>query len=155
MADIGDGEEYLVRGALLKCSAGTHPRRLNLMKDHGVQMDTEEYNYPFVHEMDCVPGPTGNVDYFGICNNIPENPSSSITLQAVDENNQLTGGVVTGMKCTPSFVPQKWNQTKEDTRLGGLEGQKMVTMKSCLMCPLGGKITPVTSGREYKGEQDS
>lgn len=152
-----DGDKFLVRGALLKCSCSSHPRRLNLMKDHGVTVDLKDgydKGHPFVHEMDCVSGPTGNIDYFGVCNMLPKNSPTAISLQAVNEKGELTGGVVQGGKCVPAFVPQKWSKTKEDVRIGGVNGKKMVTMESCLMCPLGGIITPVTTGMEYKGEQD-
>ncbi len=34
-----DEKEYLVRGALLSCREGSHPRRLNLPEAHGVFVD--------------------------------------------------------------------------------------------------------------------
>ena len=87
-----DGDKFLVRGALLKCSCGSHPRRLNLMKDHGVTVDLKDgydKGHPFVHEMDCVPGPNGNIDYFGVCNMLPKNSPTAISLQAVNEKGEL------------------------------------------------------------------
>lgn len=150
-----DDEEYLVRGAKLKCTLGSHPRRLNLPTDHGVQIDTEDkYRHPFIHEMDCKFGPGANIDYFGVCSAMPKNGPTSIVLKAVDENGELTGGVIQGGKCAAVFAPQKWQDTKKDVCLGGTYGNNVVTTKSCLMCTLGGMVTPVTSGVEYKGEQD-
>ncbi|SFR87152.1 PAAR-like protein [Anaeromicropila populeti] len=157
MADNGgnDGDVYLVRGAMLTCSCGSHPRRINLPVDHGVTVDTQDnYEHPLIHEKDCMVGPTANIDYFGVCNMLPKNGPTSIVLKAVDESGNPTGGIVQGGKCVPVFPSQKWNDTQNDVRLSGVQGDKLVTTKSCLMCALGGKVTPKTSGVEYKGELD-
>jgi hypothetical protein len=42
--------EYLVRGATLICSNGTHKRKLNLPKCHGVYIG----EHPVMHELECV-----------------------------------------------------------------------------------------------------
>lgn len=62
-------ENILVRGALLKCNCGTHPRRLNLPKSYGSYVD-EQMEHPFVSEKDCIfceGGSDGNITYFGVC----------------------------------------------------------------------------------------
>lgn len=40
---------YLVRGALLHCRFGSHARKLNLLRDHGVYVQ----ECPLVHECNC------------------------------------------------------------------------------------------------------
>ena len=53
--------EYLVRGALLACQYGSHPRRLNLLQCHGIYVGEK----PLISETDCVVDE--NISYFGIC----------------------------------------------------------------------------------------
>ena len=54
--------EYLVRGAPLRCSYGSHMRYLDMLKTHGVYLDDK----PVMHKKDCVVGE--NIMSFGICN---------------------------------------------------------------------------------------
>ena len=66
--------EYLVRGATLICSNGTHKRKLNLPKCHGVYIG----EHPVMHELECVSEAVCgrdkcNIAFFGIC--IPESGS--------------------------------------------------------------------------------
>ena len=53
--------QYLVRGALLKCDCGSHPRRLNLPMCHGFYTN----NHPVIQEEDCEVGI--HINHFGIC----------------------------------------------------------------------------------------
>ena len=45
--------EYLVRGATLVCSNGSHKRKINLPKCHGVYVG----EHPVLHELECVAEP--------------------------------------------------------------------------------------------------
>lgn len=60
---------YLVRGARLQCTKGTHTRRLNIPRDHGMRMiSADAYDgHPYVTSKDCEVGEDKNIDYFGIC----------------------------------------------------------------------------------------
>ena len=66
---------YLTRGARLKCSEGTHTRRLNIPKDHGLRIiAADQYDgHPYVTCQDCEVGDDKNICYFGICNLLTEN----------------------------------------------------------------------------------
>ena len=59
----GGDYKFLVRGAKLRCSCGSHGRCLNLPKSHGVY-----YNgAPLVFESDCEVGEDANIRTFGVC----------------------------------------------------------------------------------------
>ncbi len=53
--------EFLVRGALLRCRFGSHQRKLNILKDHGVYVGDK----PLAHKLDRVE--FENVMSFGVC----------------------------------------------------------------------------------------
>ncbi|WP_284345840.1 PAAR-like protein [[Clostridium] colinum] len=53
--------EYLVRGALLKCRCGSHERKLNILKDHGVYVEEK----PLAHKLDKLE--FENIMSFGVC----------------------------------------------------------------------------------------
>lgn len=57
-----EGEDtYVVRGAELTCSEGTHPTSLNLPQSHGVYIKDK----PVMNITDCVAGE--NIGLFGFC----------------------------------------------------------------------------------------
>lgn len=62
----GETEEcrYLVRGAVLRCSCGSHSRKLNLPMSHGIYIGEN----PMVNELDCEVGDNANITAFGVCN---------------------------------------------------------------------------------------
>ena len=62
----GETEEcmYLVRGAVLRCSCGSHKRKLNLPESHGIYIGEN----PMVNELDCEVGDNASITAFGVCN---------------------------------------------------------------------------------------
>lgn len=126
--------QYVVRGALLKCECGTHPRRLNLPWSHGIYIR----EHPMIKIDDCT---SRNISYFGICRGkTPPQNSPQINLVAYGEDaNSADAKVVHGCQCWPSIVGQ-WKNVNGGT----------VTTDSYLVCAHGGIITPITSGLEYK-----
>ncbi|MCI8409044.1 MAG: DUF4280 domain-containing protein [Lachnospiraceae bacterium] len=68
---------YLTRGVRLKCSEGTHTRRLNIPKDHGMRIvAADQYDgHPYVTCQDCEVGDDKNICYFGICKLLTNNES--------------------------------------------------------------------------------
>lgn len=142
-----ENEEYLVRGALLYCNQGSHPRRLNLPECHGVYV----MEHPVIQETDCKAG--DNISYFGICNSStpPEN-SEEILLDAyVSEGQTSTGQEVQGLRCCPDVVGN-WRNCYQPTKLKG--EKSAVTTSSYLICNCGGIIQPLTSGQEYEQKGD-
>ena len=61
--ELAAGKPYLVMGARLYCSCGSHSRRLNLPVDHGVYIR----GLPMIHEEDCLVGDGKNITTFGVC----------------------------------------------------------------------------------------
>jgi hypothetical protein len=124
-----DGQApYLVRGAYLRCTYGSHLRRLNLPKGHGYFIGKD----PLMNAMDCVPGEGfGNIPPFGVCQ-APAGPKGvgSVLLKA-EKNNPITGepykdakgniikmdDTVKGPPCTAVFV-ESWQNPHQETLIG-------------------------------------
>ncbi len=170
-----ENPEYLVRGALLHCRCGTHARRLNLLKDHGVYVTDR----PLIHELNCNCGETENITFFGICKS-PAPPPTEIESYVKDvprgpdgvPSGENASGFEKGHKCEPCIVELKWQDTYGLTRIvdNGLLnpgdraiakdnvtqaiGEASVTTLSFLICQHGGLIEPYNSGQEYIGEEE-
>lgn len=65
------GYEYLVRGAVLKCTCGSSTSKLNLPVDHGTYLPGGQ---PQINRKDAVGGV--NIMPFGSCRNLNNNPCS-------------------------------------------------------------------------------
>lgn len=139
-------KEYLVRGAMMKCSCGSHHRRLNLPTDHGVYTNQR----PMMNDEDSLPGDTLNIPTFGVCSSKENSTGGSILLKKDVPRNlfgQPTGedspGNVRGIPCSP-IILTTWLSPKEDIKVGdGLA----VTPGSFLVCKYKGIIEVVDSGQ--------
>lgn len=157
--------EYLVRGATLVCRNGSHKRRINLPKCHGVYVGS----HPLIHALDCIADEYCNISMFGVCD--PKGGSileTDIVCYKKTEENSKDGtvGEVTGKKCEP-FIIGVWQDTYTNTRIvdNGAknpedrakvwskferpEGEETVTTGSFLVCKYGGLIEPINSGQNY------
>lgn len=158
MPSQNDKVVYITRGALLECSLGSHPRRLNMPRDNGLSIITEDgEEHPMVEESDCKIGPNENIDYFGVCSKAPEGAPNIVLKPYVPEGEepQKDAEPIEGGKCIPCIEFEKWMDTKSDVYIEDGVYRNAVTTKSMLLCSCGGCITPKTSGIEYKGEKDS
>lgn len=165
--DNGQGISYLTRGALLQCSYGTHPRRVNLVRDHGWGIDTETEGdgkeHPFMHTGDILVGdetmPAGqeqNISWFGICNSESKPDTETITLVNYgeeDAEDKSSRGTCNGKKCKPEIFEQWLDGKATVTVKEGVEYHPIMT-NSCLVCAHLGEIRPVSSGLEYDGSKD-
>lgn len=165
---------YLVRGAKLCCSCGTHKRKMNLCLCHGVYASGQ----PMVQEEDCLVGDGQNITAFGICQssghpskkpwwvkaatifmnclvpNAPQEESEKIILETVDDEGNVTGNVK-GYACTPCIVGN-WKDVHKTQKIarnntdGTAEEDKLsaITLESFLVCAYGGLIQPVDSGQD-------
>ena len=152
-------EQYVVRGATLKCSCGSHERKLDMLKDHAVYVE----GFPMVHELD--KELEENIKYFGVCSSgSPVLKSENVKLVKIvyDEEGNPIEQVVKGTKCIPHIIGN-WRDTKEDVRIvdngdkDGFDkfrnaedenkGYRAVTTKSFLICRHGGIIEPLDSGQ--------
>lgn len=164
--------EYLVRGATLVCSNGSHKRRLNLPKCHGVYAGT----HPLVHDMECLSETSFgkehcNITSFGVCNPAEGSPPQTdikTYKKTINNSKDGTTGTVTGCQCMPIIIGP-WRIAYENTRivdngdknpLGRTPGPiaveqpvfsyNTVTMNSFLLCRYGGIIRPIDSGQHTK-----
>lgn len=155
LRDHNDGKEeneYLVRGAELKCSCGSNNRKLNLNTCHGVYIK----GHPVAHELDCIPGDRENITWFGVCDN-DEIETEEVRVKLED------GGERQGKRCYPEIVGI-WMDTYEGTKIvdNHDEGEaeenlikcKALTIGSFLVCRHGGIIAPVNSGQDLEITQD-
>lgn len=173
-----EGSRYLVRGAKLKCSCGSHWRRLNLRQCHGVYVSGKA----MINEEDCVcmNGKEGNIASFGVCSSeghpdkmpfwlkiaaLTVAPGIGIPLNIWDERKKILlksddgNSNVRGYACTPCII-SNWQDTHPTQRIARnyTEGIKLedqiaaVTEDSFLVCAYGGLIEPITSGQEDEDE---
>ena len=152
-------EQYVVRGATLKCTCGSHERKLDMLKDHAVYVE----GFPMVHELD--KELEENIKYFGVCSSgSPLLNSESVKLVKIsyDEEGNEIKQTVKGTKCQP-YIIGNWRDTKENVRIvdngdkDGFDkfrdpedenkGYRSVTTKSFLICRHGGIIEPLDSGQ--------
>lgn len=152
-------EQYVVRGAKLFCSCGSHERKLNVFKDHAVYTE----GFPMVHELD--KELEKNITFFGVCSSgDPLLSSQSIKLVRItyDQEGNTIEDVVSGTMCVP-FIIGGWRDTKENVKIidngdkdisdkykyreDSGKGYKAVTTKSFLICRYGGIIEPLDSGQ--------
>lgn len=141
------GNEYLVRGAELKCTCGSNQRKLNLDVCHGVYIR----GHAVVHELDCIQGDKENITWFGACEKEELNTESII---AVGDDGQKHAG----KKCKPHIIGV-WMDSYDGTKIVD-NGNKMaddfqnpvgcntLTVGSFLVCKYGGIIAPISSGQE-------
>jgi hypothetical protein len=137
--------EYLVRGALLACQKGSHPRRLNLPMCHGVY--TSEH--PIIRESDCKLD--DNINHFGVCKSgTPPENAKTVAFAPYNEK-ESSKNQVEGPKCCPDIIG-KWRNVHETSKISGEESA--ITTDSFLVCRCGGLIEPHTSGQEYEEEDN-
>lgn len=149
-------EAYVVRGALLHCQYGSHCRRMNLPRCHGVYTMKK----PIVFKQDCKGGTEGadiNITTFGVCSCPGNTTGGSVCLEKEAPRNpdgSFTGdpasGTVTGTPCVPDII-DVWEDTHGETHIGK-EGEDALTTRSFLVCSYGGLIEIIRSGQEDSDE---
>ena len=129
-------DEYIVRGAKMKCLFGSNTRKINLPVSHGsyVKFKDSETQKPILNSDDKT---EENISYFGVC---PRGDDAQIIDVITDE-----GGVKTGKKCKLELGGGDWILTKDDYLV---DGKPALTKKSILFTNCGGIIVFDTSGQE-------
>ncbi len=125
---------YVVRGALLFCNHGSHRRRLNLPRCHGVYA----LKHPVMFKPDCVVNV--NIPSFGVCDSTDNKTGGSVCYKTED------GGTVKGTPCVPIIVGT-WDDVHDDTHIGE-EGKAALITRSFLVCKYKGLIEILRSGQE-------
>ncbi|MCT4508153.1 MAG: DUF4280 domain-containing protein [Tepidibacter sp.] len=132
---MAETHAYVVRGARMVCSCGSHKRRINLPQCHGVYIK----NQPKMNQNDCK---HDNIPYFGICSNPSSSGAEVINLVSPDR------GEIQGFKCERNFLGV-WENVKEDCVIDGVGALKT---DSYIICEHGGCIAFENSGQVEEEE---
>jgi len=117
----GGKDQYLVQGADLKCIFCPTPKKLKLPMTHGEYIG-QDTSHPLANMMDCIP--VVNIPSFNpTCMNPAYMPYPP--------------------PCVPAIIPPWQNPFIETT----IQGPSSITVKSFLVCALGGIIKPQNSGQ--------
>ena len=161
-----DASEYVVRGALLKCEYGSHCRKLNLPKCHGVKI----MSHPVMNDSDILAGLGDdsdkniiNIPSFGICDGPNKGQIGEGTIDLKKDNprnletGEITGeapdGIITGKRCNPNFT-DNWQSSYGKTKIGN-DGNYAITTNSFLVCKYGGTITVINSGQQNEPDEEN
>lgn len=154
MSDNGENTKYLVRGAVLRCTYGTHPRKLNIPKSHGTFIEDNEkafatkddsigeFDSMTVSEIQGDPKESNtpiekcNIRMFGICSS-PNNPSNDTNVKfASYDNNGNEIAPACGKQCYVK-INGKWDKFNKTVFIKDSEA---ITADSVLLCKFGGVI---------------
>ena len=139
---------YIVRGAKIFCTYGSHIRYLDMPVCHGSYIREK----PMMHKRDCKVGLDANIPPFGACIS-PENTGQEIIIHDAenilplqDENGELVMPPmpISGRLCIP-MLDVKWCDAHEDTLVDGVPA---LTVNSTITCSLGGVICFFDDGQE-------
>ena len=127
---MSDDSYYVVRGAKMRCSLGSHARKINLPESHGSYVN----QVPKMNKNDCIL--EVNVPFFGVCSGAC--PESKVSFVGED------GETAVGKKCCYMNY-DSWQNCKEDSIV---DGEAALTTESYLVCVYGGTIKFVTTGQD-------
>lgn len=153
ICNSGDREiSYVTRGAIMRCSKGSHRRRLDILVDHGFEFEENmqyEHPYPLMTEDDWIletnDWANANIKKFGICHSTLSKPNTNV-IHLVSEE----GPAIEGPECDLQIV-HCWYKTQKDASLCD---KPLLTEESFLFCKHCGMITFESNGSDYEGEQD-
>jgi len=143
---------FVVRGAKIYCTYGTHIRKLDMALTHGAFIRDK----PMLNEQDCRGGVEENIAPFGICRS-ESNKGLSIEISEAELEDLVPIGVsidgravvpdlpLHGRKCILDGIGQKWEDAHEEVIVGN---KPALTMKCTLSCSFGGIIKFITDGQE-------
>ena len=141
------GYPYVVIGARIICTYGSHYRRLDMPVCHGSYIREK----PMLHELDCAVGLDANIPPFGACMS-PDNKDIDIIIEdpqdvmpVLDENDELymPPMPITGKLCTPK-LGEKWCDAHEDTLIDGVPA---LTVDCTIACHYQGVVCFIDDGQ--------
>ena len=139
---------YVVRGAKIYCTRGSHIRKLDMPASHGAYIRDKA----MMNEKDCKVGIEQNIPPFGACfsenkdgKDIIINDAKDL-VQCTDENGNPVNPQlpIEGKLCEPKFITQ-WQGAQEDTLV---DGKPALNVNCSITCSYGGTITFMDSGQE-------
>ena len=135
MGTQGMSFPYVVRGARISCTWGSHSSRLDMPACHGAYIREK----PMMHEKDCRVGIEANIAPFGACFS-PQNPNPEVIIYEAanlmpvykgDGASALPALPVIGKLCQP-MLGNKWLDAHEDTLVDGVAALRTNCTLACL-----------------------
>ena len=139
---------YIVRGATMYCSCGTHTRKIDMPVSHGSFIRDK----PMMNKTDCKVGLDQNIPPFGAC--------WSETKEGIDIRIEDTTDLfpftdeagnpievplpIEGKLCEPELA-KEWLDAQEKTLV---DGEPALTVKCTITCKYGGVIGFMDAGQE-------
>ena len=126
---------YVVRGARIYCTWGSHTRRLDMPACHGSYIREK----PNMHERDCRVGLSANIPPFGVCFSAA-NPNQEVMvhdtldmmpMQDEHGNSVMPPMPIIGKLCTP-LLASKWCDAYEGTLIDGIPALRANCTISCI-----------------------
>lgn len=138
---------YVVRGATMYCSCGTHTRKLDMPVSHGSFIR----NQAMMNKTDCKVGIDQNIPPFGACwSETKEGIDIKIEdtkdlFPFTDENgNPVEVPLpIEGKLCEPELA-KEWSDAQEETLV---DGKPALTVKCTITCKYGGVIGFMDAGQ--------
>ena len=138
---------YVVRGATMYCSCGTHTRKLDMPASHGSYIRDKA----MMNRTDCKVGIDKNIPPFGACRSETKDgidikiEDTKDLLQVTDEDgNPVEIPLpIEGKLCKPELA-KEWADAQEETLV---DGEPALTVKCTITCKYGGVIGFMDAGQ--------
>ena len=138
---------YVVRGATMYCSWGTHTRKLDMPASHGSYIRDKA----MMNRTDCKVGIDKNIPPFGACRSETKDgidikiEDTKDLLQVTDEDgNPVEIPLpIEGKLCEPELA-KEWADAQEETLV---DGEPALTVKCTITCKYGGVIGFMDAGQ--------
>lgn len=139
---------YVVRGARIYCTCGSHIRKLDMPASHGSYIRDKA----MMNACDCKVGIDQNIPPFGACRSQSKDgidikiEDARDLLPVTDENGNPVEipMPVEGKLCEPKLCA-KWLDAQEETLVGG---KPAITVNSTITCSYGGVIGFMDAGQD-------
>ena len=138
---------YVVRGATMYCSCGTHTRKLDMPASHGSYIRDKA----MMNRTDCKVGIDKNIPPFWACRSETKDgidikiEDTKDLLQVTDEdgNPVEVPMPIEGILCEPELA-KEWADAQEETLV---DGEPALTIKCTITCKYGGVIGFMDAGQ--------
>lgn len=139
---------YVVRGATIYCSCGSHTRKLDMPVSHGSFIRDKA----MMNKADCKVGIDQNIPPFGACNSKEKDGMDIIIEDAKDlvpitdeEGKTIKKSLpIEGKLCEPKLA-KEWSDVQENTLV---DGEPALSVNSTITCSYGGVIGFMDAGQE-------
>ncbi len=138
---------YVVRGATIYCSCGTHMRKLDMPVSHGSYIR----DHAMMNKTDCKVGLDQNIPPFGACLSeskdvidIKIEDTKDLVPFTDEEGNPIEMPVpIEGKLCEPD-LDKEWADAQEETLV---DGKPAITVQCTVTCKYGGVIGFMDAGQ--------